>query len=168
MSMTNVKPIVKLNRDKEVKFSAPSNRRTGVCAKSNAPALMTLTYHDRCGRRLSFGRVVFENLGSPKDITVAFNENYMVVRNGKGRGLALSKVDTGKPILYVAALAGYIVENYNIDLSEHTTVSFYNGFYEEDAYYIELAEAPTSVSDKSDEGAEEPELLEDELELEEE
>lgn len=170
MSMEKVKPILKLNKDKEIKFEAPSNRRSGVHVRNNAPSLMTLTYHERCGRRVSFGREVFEKLDAPKDVLVAFNENYMVVRNGEGKGLALSKVDTGKPILYVATLAGYIVKNYNIDLSEHTTVSFYNGFYEDGAYYIQLVETPESISDdvEADSNEAEPESLEDEFVFEEE
>ena len=165
MSVKNAK----LNRSNEVKFNAPSNRRTGVFARNNKPALMTLTYHDRCGRRVSFGRELFARLGSPSDVVISFNANYMVVRDGKGNGLALSKVDTGKPILYVATLAGYIVENYNIDLSEHTTVSFYTGFFEDGAYYIQLEEAPEvpeSVSDdveETDADELEEELLGEEL-----
>ncbi|MBE5951743.1 MAG: hypothetical protein E7260_09165 [Lachnospiraceae bacterium] len=156
----------KLNRSNEVKFNAPSNRRKGVVARSNKPALMTLTCHKKCGKRLSFGREVFEKLDSPSDVEISFIENYLVVRDGNGNGLGLSKVDTGKPILYVATLAEHIVEKYKIDLSEHTTVSFYEGFFEDDAYYIQLEEAPENVSDDDMEEADADEL-EEELPVEE-
>ena len=82
MSMKNVK----FNHSKEVKFNAPSNRRKGVVARSNKPALMTLTCHKKCGKCLSFGREVFEKWGGYDERLTRNQDNEMNYRIRKNGG----------------------------------------------------------------------------------
>ena len=157
--MVLLNQIKNLSKNETEVIVAKNNKSFGGNGK---PGLITVTYHGKCGRRISLSRKVYKDLGNPKDIKVSFNGAFLVLRDGCGYGYQLSKRDTGKPILYNAGVTKAIVDRFEIDLSTHTTHTFYNGELVDDAFYIEMLSEGESETATESEVVEETENLTEE------
>lgn len=152
------KRIESLSKDEQM--LTPVKTKGNVGGGTGKPALMTLTWHD-CGKRLSLGRKVFTALGAPMDIAISINKPFVVIRDGGGAGFQLSQTAKGKPILYSAEVVRQLIDTFVIDLSVHSTHSYYEGDYIDGAYYILIGTDEASCLDDSVEDEPEEDDLDD-------
>jgi len=143
--------IEKLGKEEQV--FAVAQRKSNGGGGNGIPALLTLTWHD-CGKRISLGRKVFAALGAPGDIQISVNKPFLIIRDGGGAGFQLSQTEKGKPILYNSEVVRQLIETFAIDLSVHSTHSYYEGEFMDDAYYILMgAEEETEATEFSPVGS---------------
>ena len=127
---------LKKNKENECQLTVAHNTRN-FSSKGNAPALLSLVYHD-CGKRLTIGREVYKVLGKPKRIRISTLDGFLVIRADEESGYKLSATEKGKPILYNAEVVRSLITTFNLGFAGRSTLSFYEGEYFEGAYYIKM------------------------------
>ena len=140
---------LKEHKAKECQVIVAHNTRSFNSGKGNAPALLSLVYHD-CGKRMSIGREVYKALGKPKNILISTLDTFLVIRDGGEKGYKLSATDKGKPILYNAEVVRSLLETFNLNLEGRSSISFFEGEYFEGNYYIKMVDSEEEDSDEED------------------
>lgn len=96
-------------------------------------AYMSVVYSPQ-SIRLAINKVVNEKLGYPTEIYFGCEGDYLFMFNSEGtsfEGKQISSNNKGKLLIYDAALVKNIIETFNLDYSDVTSISFAEGYFED-------------------------------------
>ncbi|MBE5948643.1 MAG: hypothetical protein E7261_06375 [Lachnospiraceae bacterium] len=138
------------------KFDVTHNARlVDYKRQAGKTALITITWH-KAGKRVSLSKKLFLALGSPDYVNVSYTDEYLVFSDGHGAGYKVS-IRNKTYMIYCTALTKAIIEQFDIDLTKHSTCSFYDGELCEDVFLVQMratAEEDDILSVDIDEGEE--------------
>ncbi len=113
-------------------------------SSNSATAVLSIVNH-RCGKRITFSRTAYEQLGKPVFIRLLLKERFIIIEKGsvndKG-SYALSVKDKKKPILYGDKIVQKVTSYYGLDFTNRSTISFDDGQDYVDRLYVSVDGKP--------------------------